>query len=86
MRLRLRVEAKADGARLFREVRYPLLNLASDERGKPVVFTPDFTLIYPDNTVRVIDAKAMKWRSRDWLRGKRAFEAWYGVRVEEVDR
>lgn len=81
---RLRLEAKTDDARLYRQVNFPLLNLASNEYGKPMVFCPDFVLIYPDNTVRVIDAKAKRWKSAEWLRGKRAFEGWYGIAVEEV--
>lgn len=81
---RLVIEANADDARLFRQVRFPLLNLAPDEYGKPLNFTVDFLMIYQDNRVRALDAKGRTAPS--WLRGKKAFEAWYGIPVEEIKK
>jgi hypothetical protein len=78
----LTLEAKATGAMLFCHVRFPLLNLAPDEKGQPLGFTPDFVLIYPDNTVRVVDPKGRP--SPEWERGKRAFKALYGLEVETI--
>lgn len=80
---RLKVEAQADGARIYREARFPLLNLAPDERGLPSYLTVDFVLLYPDGTLRLIDAKAKRWKSAEWRRGKLAFEGFYGLKVEE---
>ena len=80
----LSLEAKAERARLYRQIRFPLPNLAPDKYGKALVFTVDFMLIYPDNRVRVCDAKGRQ--SPEWLRGKKAFEAWYDVEVEEIKK
>ena len=89
--LRLRAECAASGARLYRQVRFPLLNLAPGPHGRPLFFTPDFVVVARDGTWRVVDAKARTrsgrtLKGREWTRGKAAFEAWYVVAVEEADR
>ena len=64
-----------------------MLNLAPNEYGKPLVFTPDFVIAYPDGTWRVVDAKPKGGKnSPEWLRGKKAFEGLYGIVVEETDK
>lgn len=70
------------GERLYRQVRVPLLASAPDDSGKPLNITVDFVIVTKNNTLRWIDAKG-KRQSRDWRRGKAAFEAQYGP-LEEV--
>lgn len=83
---RLRREAIAEGARLYRQVRFPLLSIAPNDKGVPLSISIDFALVYSDGRVRLIDAKAKKWKSRDWERGRRAAEACYGVAIEMTDK
>ena len=84
--LRLKTEAVRDGALLFRQVRYPLSNLAPRaEDGRPLYLTIDFEVAYPDGRRRFIDAKAKRWKSPEWTRGKAAFEARYGHLIEECE-
>jgi len=73
------------GARLYRQVHVPLLSIASNDRGKPLVFTVDFVLVYSTGVKRYIEAKTGR-RSRDYPLRRRAAEAWLGQRIEEVDR
>lgn len=76
------------GAVLLRQVRMPLLSIAPDNLGRPLYLTVDFAIIDesgPDACdIRWVEAKG-KRRSRDWARGKAAFEATWG-KIEEVDR
>lgn len=72
------------GTRLFLHVRFPLLSLQPAPNGAAMTFCPDFVIVYPDNQWRVVDAKHPSRVSRDWKRGKAAFEAEYRVAVEEV--
>ena len=36
--------------------------------------------------IKAVDAKPKKRKSREWLRGAAAFEASYGVKIEETDK
>lgn len=83
---RLKLLAKAEGATLYRQVRYALTNIAPREDGRPRYLTIDFLLVYPDRRHRFIDAKAKRWQSPEWGRGKAAFEAEYGYVVEECEK
>lgn len=83
---RLRVEAVAENARLYRQVRIPLLNLAPNDNAVPLYITIDFGIVYLDGRVRLIDAKAKKWKSPEWLRGQKAAEAFYGIQIELTDK
>lgn len=71
--------ATATGARLYRQVKFPLLDISAEETGIPRYFCVDFVLRGGPGD-RVIDAKGRE--SRDWARGKAAFEAEYGIQVE----
>lgn len=73
--------ATATGARLYRQVKFPLLDIGAEETGIPRYFCVDFVLRGGPGD-RVIDAKGRE--SRDWSRGKAAFEAEYGIQVEIV--
>ena len=77
--------AAAPGTRIYRQVRVPLLTIAPGRRGVPLYLTVDFVVVEPDGTEHWIDAKT-KRRSREWVRGRAAAEAWLGERVAEVDR
>jgi hypothetical protein len=83
---RLLIEARVDGATLYRQVRLPLLSLGPDDDLRPLYATIDFALRYPDGRIRLIDAKAKRWKSDEWLRGQRAIEGFYGVIVELADK
>lgn len=72
------------GDKLHRQCTFPLLALPPDEDGTPMRFTVDFYLFRPSGGSRAIDAKGR--RSPEWARGKAAFEASYGIRVEEWHR
>ncbi len=65
---------------------FPLLIIATRENDRPLYFTPDFVVWSSGRMLRVIDAKSGRRRNREWARGKAAFEATYGIKVEEVDR
>ena len=80
---RLIEEAKAAGARLYRQVRVPLLSIASRPKGTPFYLTVDFALVLPDGRRRYIDAKSSR-RSPEWARGRAAAEAWLGQKIEEA--
>lgn len=75
--------AVASGQRLYRQVRFPLLDIGGEDTGIPRYFSVDFVLRGGPGD-RVIDAKGRE--SRDWARGKSAFEAEYGIQVEIVKR
>lgn len=81
---RLVLQARHDGAILFRQVRFPLLSLAPTATGGPLAITVDFVLVRGEQW-RVIDAKPKRRKSCEWVRGKAAFEACYGVPIEEWD-
>lgn len=70
--------------RLYRGVRFPLLNIEANDRRVPLAFTIDFMLV-GDGIFIPVDAKSGKRRNREWDRGKRAFEAFYRCRVIEWD-
>jgi hypothetical protein len=71
--------------RCFLQVRWPLLAIGADPRGRPLYLTPDFTIVGADNRIRrVVEAKGRRV-SRDWIRGKMAFEATCGVKITETD-
>ena len=75
--------AAASGQRLYRQVRFPLLDIGGEDTGIPRYFSVDFVL-RGGHGDRVIDAKGRE--SREWARGKSAFEAEYGIQVEIVKR
>jgi len=79
---RLRHELE-QGERLYCQVRFPLLAIGPVEKLRPLSFTVDFVIVQKDGTWRVIDAKTRRV-SREWARGKAAFEATYNLKVEEV--
>ena len=93
---RLKAELRP-GETLLRQVRLPLLAIAPNDREVPLALTVDFAILRVDSLapgewarlgpacwIRWIEAKG-KRRSRDWARGKAAFEATWG-RIEEVER
>ncbi len=73
------------GARLYRQVRVPLLSIAAGRRGMPLYLTVDFVVVRGDGSEEWIHAKTRR-RSREWIRGRAAAEAWLGAPVAEVDR
>jgi len=78
--------SRTPGARLYRQVRIPLLSGAPDERGRPLPITVDFAVVH-EGRVRLIDAKTKK-RNREWRRGRSlagAIPGWV-VEIEEVER
>ena len=81
---RLLTKAKAAGARIYRQVRVPLLTIAPNDKGVPFYLCIDFVIIYPDNREEWVDAKT-KMKNREWMRGKAAAEAWIGCKIEECD-
>ena len=72
------------GGTLFQQPRFPLLAIAADSKNRPLYFTPDFALWRAGKLWRVWDAKSGKRRNREWATKKAAFEATYGIKVEEV--
>lgn len=72
-----------DGGRaetwIFREVRVPLFALPSDERGKARTLSIDFVIRFRTGALAYVEAKAKRWKSRDWDRGRAAFEALAGA-------
>jgi hypothetical protein len=84
---RLIEEAAKTGARLYRQVRIPLLSGAAGAKGIPCYLTVDFAVVAGDGTVRYIDAKSDR-KGREWVRGTSLAGAlpveW--LRVEETDR
>ena len=81
---RLRHELQV-GERLYCQVRFPLLAIGPVEKLRPLNLTVDFVIVQKDGTWRVIDAKTNR-KSREWARGKAAFEATYNLQVEETDQ
>lgn len=78
-------EAAADEV-VFVGARCVLWAVDPDEKG-PLYFRPDFVVVGPDLEGRRVprrcyDAKGRQ--SRDWRRGKAAFETTYRIKVEEV--
>ena len=74
------------GDRLRCHPRFPLLSLAPTENGRCLYFTPDFVVVDQGKIGRVFESKPRdaSMRSRDYEIRRRAFEATYGVKVEEL--
>jgi hypothetical protein len=83
------------GETLVRQVRMPLLSLAPDGGGKPLYLTVDFAVLSHAPAgddrwtalscglwVRWVEAKCRGRVSRDWRRGRAAWEATWGPIVE----
>lgn len=81
---RLTLLAEATGARLFRQVRFPLLASAPDQDGKPLYMTVDYALVAPDGTLRLLDPKGRN--AREWRRGAAALEATLKTKIEIIRR
>jgi len=82
------LEELEDGDRLYRQVRFPLLNLApvpAEERqaGTPRSFSVDFVIVRAGGEWEAIDAKAKNWKSREWDRGRAAFEACWKIPIQK---
>ncbi len=71
---------------LYQQARIPLWTLAPGKNDRPLYLTVDFVIVKDGKMVRAIDAKAKGRISRDWRRGAAAFEATYGIKIEEVDK
>lgn len=82
---RLSSECAEAGSTLFRNVRMPLLSIASRDTGTPLYLTVDFGIVVGGRLSRLVDAKAKGRVSRDWKRGARACESAWGIKVEEVE-
>jgi hypothetical protein len=86
---RLRDEIRASGdsdLRLYLQARFPLWSLAPAPDGKPRYITVDFAIVRGTQLIRVVDAKPKNRhaRSRDWARGKAAFDrAYEPVAIDE---
>jgi len=83
---RLRLECKATGARLYHDVRLPLLSIAPKRSGSPETICVDFVVVDPDGIWHLIDAKAPGRVSRDWRLRTAAVWTTFGREVKEVDR
>lgn len=83
---RLRREMTSE-ARLYHDVRFPLLSIAPTDRGLSNTINVDFVIVDArgPSCMRVVDAKSGKRRSRDWPLRAAAFGTTYGTRIEEVD-
>lgn len=78
--------ARGAAGAIYLQVRLPLLSSSPTDSGRPLYFTIDFAIVAPGGRlVRMVDAKSGRRRSREWLRGKLAAQATYGLRVEEMD-
>lgn len=66
---------------IYRQVRLPLLSIAPESQGRPAYITIDFVVKQADQSLVYIDAKGGRV-SRDWKRGRLAFEAQYGPLIE----
>lgn len=66
--------------------RFPLLSIEPDDKGRSLVFTPDFVIVKDGRMERAIEYKPVSShvRSRDYEIRRRAFEASYGIKVEEI--
>lgn len=85
---RVRAELKP-GQRLFLDAKVPLWNLEPHPNGKPRTLEIDFVIVEGlGSVVRAIDAKPKRKeaQSRDWARGRAAYEACYGRKIEETER
>ena len=82
---RLHLEARVTGARVYRQVRLPLLALAPKPDGTPHVLSIDFVVVEPGKPIRYVEAKDPRRVSRDWRRGAAAFAASWGP-IEEVSQ
>ena len=83
------LKARCPRCVIYRQVRYPLINISPTKTGIPMWFTLDFVVRHsdPEHLARCVtyhDAKRGT-RSREWARGRAAFEACYGVTVEEIE-
>jgi len=67
---------------LYQQIGYALTNLAPTDSGRPLRFTVDFVLVLRGET-RYVEAKG-RWRSRDYVVRRCAFEGLIGRSVEEV--
>lgn len=70
------------GEQLYRQVRFPLLAVSPGKNQVPLYITIDFVVVGVGGTWRAIDAKSGR-KSREWDRGKAAFEATYGIPLNE---
>lgn len=75
-----------EGARLYQEVRFPLLSIAGRENGKPETISIDFLIVRADGTWCAIDAKNPTRVSRDWRLRAAAFRAFYRAELLEVSK
>lgn len=82
---RLRAEL-APGARLYQQVRFPLLSIDRKADGSPETICIDFVLVSADGSWKGIDAKSPGRVSRDWRLRAAAFTAFYRVALVETDR
>lgn len=82
---RLTLECEARGETLLQQVRMPLWCLAPGDKGSALYISIDFVIVVDNRMARAIDAKGAR-KSRDWLRGKRAFESSYGMELEETSK
>ena len=70
---------------IFCQPRFPLFNLHHNDKGLPLYFNPDFVICGPGGVIhRCVDAKSPTRKNREWLRGKKAFEALMQLPVEEM--
>lgn len=85
---RLTAECAASGARLYRQVRLPLLSLAAKDNGAAMYATIDFGIVVGGKLARLVDAKntSNPRTSREWARGAAACESAWGIKVEEVEK
>jgi hypothetical protein len=77
-----------EGHILFCQVRLPLMSLAHAKNRRPMYITVDFMICRHTGTkyewLRAIDSKPPTKVSRDWKRGKAAFESCYGLKLEHI--
>ena len=73
------------GDRLYRQVRLPLLSIGPGPKLVPLALTVDFCLVGANGVRLYVDAKSRTRRSREWVRGKAAAEAAWGIKIEEWD-
>ena len=82
---RLRGEIQ-DGERLIQQARVPLWSIAPEIGDRPHYLSVDFIIVRDGKMHRAIDAKSPTRVSRDWKRGALAFEACYGIKIEETNQ
>ena len=72
---------------VYCQVRFPLLSIARTDAGIPMYFTLDFIVTaHPLASKLYMDAKSGTRRSRDWARGRAAFEKMMGCKVQEISQ